>query len=464
MNGYREGMRAALASPLARSAGYLSRRLGRGGGTSLPGKVLLRAHPTAVAHLGRRLTGGAVCVSATNGKTTTCRLLAACLATDGVAVVSNPAGANLLTGVATALLDGTGGRRRERRGLFEVDEAALPEVVRQLRPGVLVLMNLFRDQLDRYGELEAIAGRWRAMVDALPAETHLVLNGDDPAIAALGTGRDATYFGVDAPALGAGATSHASDSTRCRRCGHPLTYRYVTLGHMGDWMCEACGDARPPLDVAVTAAEMDGTRGQRIHWRTPDGDAEATTTLPGLHNAYNATAALAAALRMGVPLARAATAIAGAEAAFGRAERVVLAGRDLVLLLAKNPAGANTTVQTMLLDTGPLHVLVALNDRTADGQDVSWIWDVDYEPLVERIETLSVTGDRAYDMALRFAYAGVDRTRIVVDPDPGGALDRAVAGVPDGGTLYVLPTYTAMLRLREILVERGAATEFWRDR
>lgn len=464
MNGYGAAMRGALAYPLARTAGYLSRRLGRGGGTSLPGKVLLRAHPTAVAHLGRRLNGGAVCVSATNGKTTTCRLLAACLASDDVEVVSNPAGANLLTGVATALLDGTGGRRRDRRGLFEVDEAALPEVVRQLRPGVLVLMNLFRDQLDRYGELEAVAGRWRTMVDALPAGTHLVLNGDDPAVAELGAGRDATYFGVDSPALGTDTAPHASDSTRCRRCGHLLTYRYVTLGHMGDWACDACGAARPALDVAVTAAEMDGTRGQHIRWRTPQGDADTVTTLPGLHNAYNATAALAAALRLGVPVGRAATALSGAGAAFGRAERVALAGRDLVLLLAKNPAGANTTVQTMLLDAGPLHVLVALNDRTADGQDVSWIWDVDYEPLVARIETLTVTGDRAYDMALRFAYAGVDRARIAVAPEPADALDRAVAGVPDGGTLYVLPTYTAMLRLREILVERGAATEFWRDR
>ncbi|MCB0873798.1 MAG: DUF1727 domain-containing protein, partial [Thermoleophilia bacterium] len=152
------------------------------------------------------------------------------------------------------------------------------------------------------------------------------------------------------------------------------------------------------------------------------------------------------------------------DAAFGRAERVRVGSHDLLILLAKNPAGANTTVHTVMLDPEPLHLLVALNDQTADGHDVSWIWDADYEPLLERLAGVVCTGDRAYDMALRFAYAGCPRDRITVIPDVSAALDHALADLPEGRTLYALPTYTAMLRLRQVLVQRGAAQEFWRDR
>ncbi|MCB0881282.1 MAG: DUF1727 domain-containing protein [Thermoleophilia bacterium] len=457
-------MRHALAVPIARAAGTLSRRLGRGGGTALPGKVVLRLSPRAVEHLGAGLRGGTVCVSATNGKTTTCRLLAAALTCDGSALVANPAGANLMSGVAAALMAGRRGRPRPDRALFEVDEAALPEVVRQLRPHALVLMNLFRDQLDRYGELETVAAAWRRMVDDLPPQTTLVLNADDPAVADLGRRRSSVvYFGVDDPTVATREVSHASDSTRCLVCAQPLEYARVTLGHMGAWRCPSCGDARPAPTVRATRVSIDSTRGQSIEWATPRGTASATLTLPGVHNAYNATAALAAALTLGVAPAAAATAMGRAGAAFGRGERIRVHGRDLVMLLAKNPAGANTTVRTLLGDRDPLHLLVALNDRTADGQDVSWIWDVDYEPLLDHIDVLTVTGDRAHDMALRFVYAGLPRERVRVVENPSRALDAALAGVPDDRPLYVLPTYTAMLSLRAELVRRGVAREFWRD-
>lgn len=458
-------VRRAVAIHTARAVGRLSRRLGRGGGTSAPGAVLLRLYPDAVSQLGARLDHGAICVSATNGKTTTCRLVAACLDAGGDTLVSNPAGANLLTGVATALLDAPRNGSGPRRGLFEVDEAALPEVARRLQPRVVVLMNLFRDQLDRYGELETLASAWTQMVAALPRNTLLVLNADDPAIAALDDGQHRCItFGIDDDTVGTTELGHASDSTRCRFCEAPLRYTRVTLGHMGHWHCDACGRGRPTPDVAATRVRLDATRGLHVTWRTPEGEVDTTVALPGLHNAYNATAALATAVAAGVSARTAAAAIGTAQAAFGRAERLSLDGREVVLLLAKNPAGANTTVQTLLLDAEPLHVLVALNDRTADGHDVSWIWDVDYEPLIPHIARLVVTGDRAYDMALRWAYGGLDRDRIEVVPSPAAALDAAVAATPEGSPLYVLPTYTAMLGLRAVLTERGAVQEFWRER
>ncbi len=450
---------------IARAAGTLSRRLGRGGGTSLPGKLLLRMRPGALAELGGELPRGVTVVSATNGKTTTSRLLADCARAAGWDLVANTSGANLLSGLATALLDARGRRPRPDAGLFEVDEAALVEVTRQLRPRVLVLMNLFRDQLDRYGELEHLAALWAAMVADLPGAAVPVLNADDPAIAALGAGRAGVVtFGIDDPEMALPALPHAADSTRCRTCEAPLAYSLVTIGHLGHWRCDACGASRATPDVRATRVELHGTRGITVEIATPAGEVTARLPLPGLHNAYNVTAATAGALAMGIDIAAIRRGLATTTAAFGRAERVALAGRELVLLLAKNPTGANETVRTVLLDPEPPHLLIALNDRTADGNDVSWIWDVDYEPLLERAASLTLTGDRAHDLALRMRYAGVPSGSMDVVPDPADALDRAVARVPAGGTLYVLPTYTAMLGLRETLVRRGAAEAFWRER
>jgi len=238
----------------------------------------------------------------------------------------------------------------------------------------------------------------------------------------------------------------------------------VVLGHLGHWRCEGCGAARPTPDVRAVRVELHGVHGSSLRIETPEGPVEAAIALPGVHNAYNATAAVAAALAMGIPHAAIAPGLERSPAAFGRGERVRLDGRELVLLLAKNPTGTNETVRTILLDEGRPHLLIALNDRIADGHDVSWIWDVDYEPLLERAASLTVTGDRAYDLALRVRYAGVGADRMTVVPDPDAALDAAVAATPPGGTLYVLPTYTAMLGLRETLVRRGAAEAFWRER
>lgn len=449
----------------ARLAGGLSRRLGRGGGTSLPGKVLLRLRPEAVGEMGAALPHGSALVSATNGKTTTTRLIASCARAAGWPMVSNPAGANLLSGVATALLDGRGRAPRPTGGLFEVDEAALPEVARQLRPHVVLLMNLFRDQLDRHGELETLVARWEQMVAGLPPGARTVLNADDPTVASLAAAAPgALTFGVDDPAVALGALPHAADSTRCRDCSAPLRYERVTLAHQGHWWCPSCGARRATPDVRATRVALRGVRGMALTIATPDGTIDAELPLFGLHNAYNAVAAAAAALAMGMPRAAIAAGLAAGDAAFGRGERLRVADRDLVLLLAKNPTGVNENIRTVLLDPEPLHLLIALNDRTADGRDVSWIWDVDYEPLLERAESLTLTGDRAHDLGLRMRYAGVPATVTRVVPEPAAALDAALAATPEGATLYVLPTYTAMLGLRATLVERGIAEDFWRER
>jgi UDP-N-acetylmuramyl tripeptide synthase len=433
----------------ARAAGALSRRAGRGG-TSLPGKLLMRLDPHAIATLAARLVNGSAVISATNGKTTTAAMAAGVLERGGARLVHNRAGANMAGGVATALLDGP---READTGLFEVDEFWLGQVVDELHPRALLLANLFRDQLDRYGELDTIADRWAAVAATTPAA--LVLNADDPTVADLGRDRGATYFGVEDDSVALPEMQHAADATHCRRCGAPYVYDAVYLGHLGRYHCDSCGATRPHPAVAATDIVLDGVRGARFTLRTPDGERQIALPLPGLYNVYNALGAAALTLALGATLDQVAGGLNAVSPAFGRAETLPVNGRELSILLVKNPAGANEVLRTLVLEDGQHDVLAVLNDNVADGRDVSWVWDADFEVIAERVRRVTCSGSRAADMALRLKYAGVPADRIAVEPDLGAALDRALH---DGhGRLFALPTYTAMLALRDTLVARGAA-------
>ena len=441
----------ALATLLARLVRLVTRRLGRGG-TTLPGRVLLRLRPDAIARLGARLRGGAVLVSATNGKTTTSAMLAAILARAGRPVVHNRAGSNMAWGVATALLDA--GRRDGELGLFEVDEAWLPRVADELEPRALLLANLFRDQLDRHGELESLADRWAELVERHP-QTALVLNADDPLVADLGRGRErVTWFGIDDDAQALPELQHAADSKHCRTCGTAYAYDAIWLGHLGRYRCPGCGRERPQPQVRARRVLLEGMAGSRIELVTPAGEATIRLPLPGLYNVYNAVAAAAMALELGVSLADVQAGLEGAAAAFGRVETIPIGGRDVWILLVKNPAGANEVLRTLTLAGDRLDLWIALNDRIADGRDVSWIWDADFELLAGRVRSVTCSGTRAEEMALRLKYADIG-AEPRIDRDLGRSLDAAVA---DGeGPLYALPTYTALIELRDLLAERGLA-------
>jgi lipid II isoglutaminyl synthase (glutamine-hydrolysing) len=448
---------------VARAIGVASRASGRGGGTTLPGRVLLRLAPDAIARLGSALDRGTTIVSATNGKTTTAGMIAAMLAADGRRPVHNRAGSNMTWGVATALLEQEG-----REGLFEVDEAWLPRVAAQLRPGTIVLGNLFRDQLDRYGEMEALADEWAVAVAEQAGRTSFVLNADDPLIADLGRDADGrrregvVYFGLEDAAQALPELQHAFDAKHCRRCGHPYAYERAFVGHLGHYSCPSCGAERPRPEVAATAIELDGMNGSRVAVRTPQGEIRLDLPLPGLYNVYNALAALAAALELGVPAAQAGGALRGFKSAFGRVETIEVAGRPVSMLLIKNPAGANEVLRTLRLESArdPVDLWIGLNDRIADGRDVSWIWDADFELLAGGVRRVVCAGTRAPEMALRLKYAGWPTGSIEVVPEIEASLDRAVAAAP--GRLFALPTYTALLELRKLLSDRGLAPEFWR--
>jgi UDP-N-acetylmuramyl tripeptide synthase len=334
----------------------------------------------------------------------------------------------------------------------------------------MLLGNLYRDQLDRYGELETIADRWAAVVAANVGRTALVLNADDPLVADLGRVPrpgatapwppaelvpGATYFGVDDDSLALPEIQHASDSKHCRRCGHAYSYEAVYLAHLGHYRCPNCGQSRPEPGVVGTDVELRGIRSAAFTLR----GRRVELPLPGLYNVYNALGAAALTLSLGVELDDVVAGLRAVEPAFGRAETLDLGGRPASLLLVKNPAGANEVLRTLALEENELDLFGVLNDRIADGRDVSWVWDADWELLVGRVRRFTCSGTRAAELALRMKYAGLAPERIHVVDDLEHGLDAALA---DGdGPLYVVPTYTALLELRELLTKRGQVKAYW---
>jgi UDP-N-acetylmuramyl tripeptide synthase len=283
-----------------------------------------------------------------------------------------------------------------------------------------------------------------------------VLNADDPLIADLGRARECVYFGVDDDSLALPELQHASDSKHCRRCGHAYVYEAVYLAHLGHYRCPQCGQRRPEPSVIATAVELRGIRSAAFTLR----EQRVELPLPGLYNVYNALGAAALTLSLGIGLEDVVAGLENVAPAFGRAETIALGGRPTSILLVKNPAGANEVLRTLVLEGGELDLLGVLNDRTADGRDVSWVWDADWELLVPHVRRITCAGTRAAELALRLKYAGLPTERIVVVDALEPALDAALA---DGsGPLYLVPTYTALLELRELLTRRGDAEAYWR--
>ena len=447
---------------LAKAAGSLSRRSGRGGGTTLPGRLLVRMAPDAIDRLASRLDRGSIVVSSTNGKTTTAGMIAGILRAAGRTPVHNRAGSNMHWGVATALLEQSGDE-----GLFELDEAWLPRVAPHLRPRLLVLGNLFRDQLDRYGELDRLADEWVELVASLEGSCEFALNADDPLIADLGRDRDlrrrpgVTYFGIEDTSQALPELQHAFDAKHCRRCGAPYVYDRAFVGHLGHYRCPDCGADRPVPDIAATRIELHGISGSSVLVTTPEGELDLELPLPGLYNVYNALAAVTAGLRSGVPLQQVREGLESMRAVFGRVETIEMSGRPVSILLIKNPAGANEVLRTLMLESadGGIDLWIALNDRIADGRDVSWIWDADFEILADGVRRVICAGTRAPEMALRLKYAGWPEDTIEVVGPIEESLDEAVAAAPD--RVFALPTYTALLELRTLLANRGLAADFW---
>ena len=463
-------MTAILAGKVV---GFASRRLGRGGGTNLPGLVARRIYPATLRALSARLKGGVILVAGTNGKTTTTRMIATALENAGRHVLHNRAGANLVSGLTASTLAGSSlhGQLQAELGLFEVDEAALPQAIAETNPRLVLLHNLFRDQLDRYGEVDTIMRQWRTALERLPASATVLLNADDPSTAYLGQGLQARvrYYGLDDLRHASDSGVHIADAQFCKHCGERYDYQPRFYAHIGHYVCPHCGARRPQPDMTLMQLDLHGERGAELLIGQDKGEPFALHIgIPGLYNALNALAATAALLELGVPREQIQATMAHFSAAFGRIERVDAAGRPLLLALIKNPIGASETVRMLTEQPAgepavQLALLIIINDRHADGTDVSWLWDADFERLAGHVANVVVSGTRAADMAVRLKYAGIEPQSIQLEPDMNIALDLALKSTPAATTLYVLPTYTAMLELREILVARGWVRPFWED-
>jgi len=432
-------LRLGLAVLTAKTVTFIVRSLRLGAASVLPGEIARWIHPQLLHLLSCQVKQAVILIAGTNGKTTTSLLLCTMLERQGWRVAHNATGANLENGLITALLENTNliGQLNADYAILEVDENVVPKVVQPIQPRIILCLNLFRDQLDRYGEVDTISQRWAKAIAPLPLETIVIPNADDPTLSYMGQQlpQRVLFFGLREPKQYLDEIPHAVDSIYCPSCGHSLEYQGVYLSHLGDFHCPSCGFHKGQL--AIDSRE----------W---------PQILIGLYNKYNTLAAVLAAQQLGVDDVTIRDTIANFQAAFGRAEELNVKGKQVRILLSKNPVGMNETIRAVNQAGGKTTLLV-LNDRIPDGTDVSWIWDVDTEKLVERGGTLVVSGDRVYDMALRLRYSHQDNNnglQLIVKEDLPAAIATALSHTPANETLHILPTYSAMLEVREVLTGR----------
>lgn len=443
-------------------------RLAGRGGTSLPGAVARKLAPNVLRDLSKQPRHGVIAISGTNGKTTTAKMLSAMCEAAGWPVTHNRAGANLISGVTTAFLQSASwtGRVGGAVALMEVDEATMPRACEEIRPKAAVVTNFFRDQLDRFGELEHTVDFVGRGLDRLAKGGRVALNADDPNCAALGERPAVTpiYYGIQDPSVGTAEMTQAADAKHCVHCGAAYEYEVFYYAHLGKYRCPQCGSSRPEPEVYADRIWNMDARGTDLHVVTPQGDFEVRLQIPGLYNVYNALAATAGGLALGLPLEALKEGLARTTSQFGRMELIHMGDRDVYMALVKNPAGFNSVLQTVMQGDSRKNLLFCINDLDADGTDISWLWDVDFEGLAARQDEISFvicSGLRAEEMAVRLKYAGMDTAKLSVQKDLEKALDQGLGLIKAGELLHIMPTYTAMLEMRGIIAKRGYVRKYW---
>ncbi|KUO65006.1 MAG: UDP-N-acetylmuramyl peptide synthase [Gracilibacter sp. BRH_c7a] len=440
-----------LALWTGKIVGLIIKVLGKKG-TTFPGVIARKIYPDIIKLLALSFKEGTIIITGTNGKTTTNNLLASVLKTAGLEVAFNREGANMLTGITGALLQFTSfsGKSKADILLLEVDEATVPGLCQQLTPRLAVVTNFFRDQLDRYGELDTTIN---LVKEALPDDTQLILNADDPLVAQIGIGKEEVYYyGVQSLPSSKKESSETREGRYCAKCGQELTYTLFHYGQLGVYKCPFCGFQRP--DPYIEAKDINQGEQGISFWV----DREYHIPLIGSYNLYNALAAFCAADRIGIAREDIGRGLQIFISDAGRMEQFTLPGYKLTLTLVKNPTGFDQVIKTLAEIDKPLHLLIAINDLAADGRDISWLWDVDFETLAEKradIHQLLCSGLRAEDMALRLKYAGFTEDKIIIEKSLAQAVDKlGEYQKMDKDAVFILPTYTALFPLRDILVTK----------
>ena len=453
--------KAILAILLCKLLRLLSRLLHRGG-TAMPGRFALKLCPNLLARLSKNVRS--VVITGTNGKTSSSRIVEQAFVEQGRSYFANRSGANLLSGITTEFVMNCtlGGKMKKEWAVIECDEAAAVKVFPQLQPQVVVVTNLFRDQLDRFGEVTHTLSNIRTAIEAVPQAT-LCLNADCSLCSslALSLPNRVVYFGMEKGAVPSRAKPELSDATHCIRCKTEYEYDYISYGHLGGFRCPKCGYARHAAAYAVTDVIEQRSSGTTAAFSIRGERRVVEINLPALYNVYNAVGALAAAMESGVGVDEAVRALASFQCGFGRMEAFRLGKADVRMMLVKNPAGCNQVIDYLENLHNRLVLAICLNDRGADGTDISWIWDAEFERLnsiAGRIEKVIVSGDRAQDMRVRLKYAGIPDENITVERD----YEKLVSSLePLQTDVCLMPTYTAMLELRSVMIRHCGGAEFW---
>jgi len=463
-------MRLKIAILIGKVVAFFCRVSGRGGGTTLPGLLAEKIDPYLVPKLASQIRKGNIIISGTNGKTTTAKMIANILEEAGVSFIHNYSGSNLIRGIASTLISESTlcGRINKKIGIFEVDEATIPEAIKKLKPKAIIITNFFRDQLDRYGELDTIAGIAKNALRFLPKKAQIILNANDPFVAFLNekVKNETIYFGIKDRMGGLKSLEHAADIKYCPSCGGKIDYQLIFFSHVGLFHCPHCTYQTPDAQIYASKIELKGAQSSKIQINFPTKEKiSLTLRLPGIYNIYNALAAASFCFVLGIKPVHIQSGLEKFSAAFGRVEEVKINDKSIVIFLIKNPTGANVVIKTLMNDRGAKNFILALNDNLADGTDVSWIWDVDFEKLENKdINFIYVSGIRAEDMALRLKYAGIDPKRIYCEKNYENLLRKALALTKEGRKLYILPTYTAMLDIRKALRQITKLYHFWENR
>ena len=450
-------MLAVAACKLSRK---MIRMLGKGG-TDMPGRIAVKIYPELLKELSKDVT--VFIVTGTNGKTTSSRMLEQVLIDNKVNYFANKTGANLLTGITAEFANHAtlSGKPKCEYALIEADEAAYKKVGLYTNPKYVLVTNVFRDQLDRYGEITHTLNNIKIGIENSP-NAKVIINGDCSLSASL---RDEIpnpieFFGVSTP-IYKGQVTEVSDAPYCIKCKTEYEYDYRTYGHLGGYRCPKCGYKRPVPKYAVTEVIETNEKASKVVMDVNGTKQTVDINLPGGYNIYNAAGVMGIAVEAGFTVDQATQALSGFECGFGRMEKFDMGGNDVQMILIKNPAGCNQVLNFLSNLTVPSAFTVCLNDNAADGTDISWIWDVNFEDLMEckdMLTDLYISGKRADDMALRFKYAGFEEEMIHVIKD----YDKLIDAIEEqNNPCYIMPTYTAMLDLRDKITKRYGLKEYW---
>ena len=461
--------RLALAISAGKIAGASGRFFHIGGGTSLPGMIARRIDPNVLKSVVGASKAKKIVITGSNGKTTTARMMAAIADAGGRRVSQNRTGSNLLQGVTSVAVNFADmfGRLDRDVLLFEIDEATIPLAVPEIQPDVVVITNIFRDQLDCYGELYAVARALNKMLESLPETSSIILNGNDPQVASFGSNAKAKriFFGLETTEVGTPVPEQSADIIRCIHCDSDFIYEVAYMSHLGIYRCPECGYTLPTLDVAVTSVSLapDGEGPSHVKLRTPQGEIKLEIPLPGLHNVYNVAAAIAAATAAGFPLDKAQSALSNIRTAFGRLEKIQAGDKTIYLSFVKNPTSFNLILRLIAQHAGKKHLLLAASHTVVDGEDFAWLWDVDIEEIADDVVDAICSGNKPEELAMRLKYAEIPTDKITLIPDREAALDAALKNVESGGTLYIMSSYTPTQELRRIMQKRGWVKHFWEE-